>query len=103
MLGSDDGPIKQDIFGLKDPPVYFEEIDDKIKSDNWLVGRVTMQEFSSKEQFEVGKGLLEKPYRDFIAQQPAPTVAVVIDPSGKRFWNTHKLSTQNAFEVLTER
>ncbi len=50
MLGSLDGRIKQNIWGLKDASKYFEEPAAKIKVDAWLVGRVTtMQEFCSKE------------------------------------------------------
>jgi hypothetical protein len=48
MLGSVDGRIKQDIWGFKDHHKYFEETAEKIPADAWLVGRVTMQEFSSK-------------------------------------------------------
>ncbi len=103
MLGSVDGRIKQDIWGLKDPHIYFEETADKIKADAWLVGRVTMQEFSSKKQYDVGEGPLNKPQEDFIAPQTAATFAVVIDPSGKCFWDTNMVSTEQVIEVLTEK
>ena len=53
MLGSVDGRIKQDIWNLDDPHKYFEETAEKIPADAWLVGRVTMQEFSSKKHFDL--------------------------------------------------
>ncbi|RYG30996.1 MAG: hypothetical protein EOO01_35990 [Chitinophagaceae bacterium] len=51
MLGSVDGRIKQNIWGFKDHHKYFEETAEKIPADAWLVGRVTMQEFSSQESY----------------------------------------------------
>ncbi len=50
MLGSVDGRIKQNIWGFKDHHKYFEVPASEIKADAWLVGRTTMQEFSSKKK-----------------------------------------------------
>jgi len=98
-----DGRIKQTIWGLKDHHKYFEEPAAKIKADAWLVGRVTMQEFSSKRKYNLSgyKGDLLK--RDFAAKQSAKTFAVVIDPSGKCFWDNNMVSTEHVIEVLTEK
>ena len=103
MLGSVDGRIKQNIWGFKDHHKYFEEPASKIKADAWLVGRITMQEFSSKKKHTLGKqkGPIRKD--DFVALQPAKTFAVVIDPSGKCFWETNQVSTEHVIEVLTEK
>ncbi|WP_207531896.1 dihydrofolate reductase family protein [Desertivirga arenae] len=100
MLGSVDGRIKQDIWGFKDHHKYFEETAEKIAADAWLVGRVTMQEFSSKNTPELLNGA-SVPKEDFVAQKSA-TYAVVIDPSGKCFWETNMVSTEHVIEVLTE-
>ncbi|WP_207427550.1 RibD family protein [Pedobacter sp. SYSU D00535] len=102
MLGSVDGRIKQDIWGFKDHHKYFEETAAKIEADAWLVGRVTMQEFSSKEEHDLSlfPNVIAK--EDFVADQPAKVYAVVIDPSGKCFWDTNMVSTEHVIEVLTE-
>jgi riboflavin biosynthesis pyrimidine reductase len=103
MLGSVDGRIKQDIWGFKDHHKYFEETAEKIPADAWLVGRVTMQEFSSKNPYPLDQETDPVPKEDFVARQPAKTYAVVIDPSGKCFWDTNRVSTEHVIEVLTEK
>lgn len=102
MLGSVDGRIKQNIWGFKDHHKYFEETAAKIKADAWLVGRVTMQEFSAKKKpaLPSGKPRIEK--KDFVARQ-AKTYAVVIDPSGKCYWEHNMVSTEHVIEVLSEK
>lgn len=102
MLGSVDGKIKQDIWGLKDHHKYFEEPASKIKADAWLVGRVTMQEFSSKKNPPLPAGRIHLPKEDFVADQPVKQYAVVIDPSGKCRWDKNMVSTEHVIEVLTE-
>lgn len=101
MLGSVDGRIKQNIWGLKDASKYFEETAEKIPADAWLVGRVTMQEFSSKNIPALQDA--QVPKEDFVAERISDTFAVVIDPSGKCFWDSNKVSTEQVIEVLTER
>lgn len=103
MMGSVDGRIKQDIWGFKDHHKYFEEPASKIKADAWLVGRVTMQEFSSKKKPKLTSSRVNIPKEDFVAEQPAKAFAVVIDPSGKCFWDTNMVSTEHVIEVLTEK
>ncbi len=103
MLGSVDGKIKQNIWGLKDHHKYFEEPAAKIKADAWLVGRTTMQEFSSKKALPPAIGRVIVPKEDFVAPQQSKTFAVVIDPSGKCTWDTNMVSTEQVIEVLTEK
>lgn len=103
MLGSVDGRIKQNIWGFKDHHKYFEEPASKIKADAWLVGRVTMQEFSSKKNPPLPKGRFTIPKEDFVGEHDARTYAVVIDPSGKCRWDTNMVSTEHVIEVLTEK
>ena len=98
-----DGRIKQTIWGLKDHHKYFEEPAAKIKADAWLVGRITMQEFSSKKKYNLNSYKGEVPKKDFVAKQSSKTFAVVIDPSGKCFWDTSMVSTEHVIEVLTEK
>jgi 2,5-diamino-6-(ribosylamino)-4(3H)-pyrimidinone 5'-phosphate reductase len=102
MLGSVDGRIKQNIWGFKDHHKYFEETAARIKADAWLVGRVTMEEFSSKKKPKLAAGRANISKVDFVARQ-AKTYAVVIDPSGKCHWDTNMVSTEHVIEVLTEK
>ncbi|MBT1703808.1 dihydrofolate reductase family protein [Chryseosolibacter indicus] len=103
MLGSVDGRIKQNIWGLKDHHKYFEEPASKIKADAWLVGRTTMQEFSSKKNYKTEAVRANIPKEDFVAEQPVKKYAVVIDPSGKCYWDTNMVSTEHVIEVLSEK
>jgi 2,5-diamino-6-(ribosylamino)-4(3H)-pyrimidinone 5'-phosphate reductase len=103
MLGSVDGRIKQNIWGFKDHHKYFEETAAKIKADAWLVGRVTMQEFSSRKAYPKARGRVNIPKEDFVAEYDAKAFAVVIDPSGKCNWDTNMVSTEHVIEVLTEK
>lgn len=102
-LGSIDGKIKQDIWGLTDHHKYFEEPAAKIKADAWLVGRVTMQEFCSKKKYTLSNKKSSLKKEDFVATQPVNKYCVVIDPSGKCFWDTNMVSTEHVIEVLTEK
>ena len=103
MFGSVDGKIKQTIWGLKDAHKYFEEPAAKIKADAWLVGRVTMEEFSSKKKHKLPTGKIEIPKGDYVAERKAKMFAVVIDPTGKCYWDTNMVSTEQVIEVLTEK
>ena len=67
MLGSVDGRIKQNIWGFKNHHKYFEETAEKIKADAWLVGRVTMEEFSSKRKPKLTTSRAIVPKKDFIS------------------------------------
>lgn len=102
MLGSVDGRIKQNIWNLDDPHKYFEETAARIPADAWLVGRVTMQEFSSKKEYDLRPTATPLGREDFVANQPLKAYAVVIDPSGKCLWDTNNVSTEQVIEVLTE-
>lgn len=102
MLGSVDGRIKQNIWGFKNHHKYFEETAEKIKADAWLVGRVTMEEFSAKRKPSLKAGRVVVPKTDWVAKQ-SKTYAVVIDPSGKCYWDTNMVSTEHVIEVLTEK
>lgn len=102
-LGSIDGKIKQDIWGLSDHHKYFEEPAAKIKADAWLVGRVTMQEFCSKKKYKLSNKNSNLKKEDFVANQPVKKYCVVIDPSGKCLWDINMVSTEHVIEVLTEK
>jgi riboflavin biosynthesis pyrimidine reductase len=103
ILGSVDGRIRQTIWGLKDHHLYFEIPAAKIPADAWLVGRITMQEFSSKRKYRLPPAHKNVPKTDFVAQHRARTFAVVVDPEGKCRWDNNMVSTEHVIEVLTKR
>src|SRR3954470_22143726 len=112
-----DGRIKPTIWGLPDSAKYFEEPAAQIKADAWLVGRVTMQEFSSKKKHKLRSVSGKDLRKDFVALQTSNTYAVVIDPAGKCEWDGNMvfaaspdgMKTQSnevgehVIEVLTEK
>src|SRR6476620_6160802 len=62
-----------------------------------------MQEFSSKKKYNLTQYKGDLPKKDFVAKQSSKTFAVVIDPSGKCFWDSNRVSTEHVIEVLTEK
>lgn len=103
-LSSIDGRIKATNWPPLDQARIFESTAEKIKADAWVVGRTTMQEFSSKKAHRLGKpdrSISKK--EDFVGEHTAKMYAVVIDPSGKCRWDSNLVSTEHVIEVLTER
>lgn len=103
ILGSVDGRIRQTIWGIKDHHIYFEKPAAQIPADAWLVGRVTMQEFSSRKKFRLPRAIGKVSKKDFVGDKNAKTYAVVVDPSGKCRWDNNMVSTEHVIEVLTEK
>jgi len=88
------------------PPVktsVFESTAETFKSDAWVVGRTTMQEFSSKKPHRLGAPGASIPKEDSVGAHSQKTYAVVIDPSGKCRWDSNSVSPEHVIEVLTEK
>jgi riboflavin biosynthesis pyrimidine reductase len=62
-----------------------------------------MQEFSSKQNYAISQNRQSVPVEDFVAPGLVKSYAVVIDPSGKCFWDTNMVSTEHVIEVLSEK
>ena len=80
----------------------FESTAAKIKADAWLVGRTTMQEFSSKKAHRLGPADRTLDKTDFVGKHTAKTYAVAIDAKGKCRWDKNMVSTEHVIEVLTK-
>jgi 2,5-diamino-6-(ribosylamino)-4(3H)-pyrimidinone 5'-phosphate reductase len=102
MMSSVDGRIKQHNWGLRNAGKLFETTAAKIKVDAWLVGRKTMEEFSSHEPRRKRRGSFRIPRVDFVADYRNDTFAVAIDPHGKCHWDANTVDTEHVIEVLTE-
>jgi riboflavin biosynthesis pyrimidine reductase len=102
MISSVDGRIKQNNWPLKNPARIYEEHAAKIKADGWIVGRITMQEFSSKNPRRKRPGRFDVPKGDFVAKYNTKTFAIAIDPRGKLSWDSNMVDTEHVISVLTE-
>jgi len=103
-LSSIDGRIQVHNWpGMKTSAHLFESTAEKIKADAWVVGRVTMQEFSSKKAQKLPKADRSIGKEDFVGEHSAKTYAVAIDPAGKCRWDSNMVSTEHVIEVLTEK
>lgn len=102
-MGSVDGRIQATKWGLKNAAAFFEKPASKIQADAWIVGRTTMQEFSSKKPYRKRQGTFRVPKTDFVGEHSSKTYAVAIDPSGKCHFDSNMVSTEHVIQVLTER
>ena len=103
ILSSIDGRIQLHNWPPLGSSNVFESTAETFKSDAWIVGRTTMQEFSSKKSHRLGKPDASIPKKDFVGSHSAKTYAVAIDPSGKCRWDSNRVSTEHVIEVLTEK
>lgn len=103
VLSSIDGRIQVHNWPPMNTSGIFERTAETFKSDAWVVGRTTMQEFSSKKPHRLGRRDASIPKEDFVGAHSAKTYAVAIDPSGKCRWDSNMVSTEHVIEVLTER
>jgi riboflavin biosynthesis pyrimidine reductase len=102
MMTSIDGRIQQKNWGYRNSTGLFEETAAKIKVDAWVVGRTTMEEFSSHKPRSKRRGSFPIPKVDFVADHRSRTFAVAIDPHGKCHWESNRVDTDHVIEVLTE-
>jgi riboflavin biosynthesis pyrimidine reductase len=102
MMSSVDGRIKQHNWGFKNPARLYEEAAAKIKTDGWIVGRITMEEFSSKKPRRNRPGHFDVPKEDFVAKYNTKTFAIGIDPHGKLSWDSNMVDTEHVISVLTD-
>ncbi len=103
VLSSIDGRIQVHNWPPLATANLFERTAATITSDAWIVGRTTMQEFSSKRSHRLGKPDPSISKEDFVGSHSAKTYAVAIDPLGKCRWDSNMVSTEHVIEVLTER
>lgn len=102
-LSSIDGRIQGRNWPKLNAANIFESTAETIKSDAWIVGRTTMQEFSSKKAHRLGRPDPSIRKEDFVGEHRTRTYAVAIDPSGKCRWDSNMVSTEHVIEVLSER
>lgn len=102
MISTVDGKIIDKRWPINGAEI-FETSAATIKSDGWIVGRTTMQSFSSQKPRRKRRGRFNVPKTDFVGEYTQKTYAVVIDPSGKLNWEVNYVDTEHVIEVLTEK
>lgn len=80
----------------------YEETAATIKSDGWIVGRVTMAEFSSKKTRIKRKGSFKVPKGDFVAPHDQKTYAIGLDRHGKLSWDKNNVDTEHVIIATCE-
>jgi 2,5-diamino-6-(ribosylamino)-4(3H)-pyrimidinone 5'-phosphate reductase len=100
ILSTIDGRIVSP--ALNNASKLFETTAAQLKADAWLVGRTTFQEFCSQKPLRRRRGRFTVPKGDFVAPYDTKTFAVGIDPEGKCRWESNRIDTEHAIEVLTE-
>lgn len=103
ILSSVDGRIQGPRWPRAGLAGLFESTAAKIPADAWIVGRRTMEEFSSPKAHRLPAPDPSIPRTDFVGRHRAKAYAVAIDPSGKCRWDRNMVSTEHVIEVLTER
>lgn len=102
MTTTVDGKIKPTIWpkGTNIHKLY-EQCHKKLKGDAWIIGRTSMEGYSSSK---IRLGLPDPSIKkeDFIGDKAAKRFAVVIDPSGKCRWDSNKITGDHVVEILSK-
>ncbi len=102
MTTTVDGKIKPTLWP-KDTNIHrlYESCHKKLKGDGWIIGRTSMQGFSSsKIKLPKTKGTIIK--RDFVGDLQAQSFAIVIDRAGKCLWDSNSITGDHVIEILSE-
>jgi 2,5-diamino-6-(ribosylamino)-4(3H)-pyrimidinone 5'-phosphate reductase len=107
MISSLDGRIDScrwtgDVKGYEYFVKEYETIHETFGATSWIVGRTTMQEFTSNPAVAFDN-TAPLPRETYNAAPHESTFAVVIDPSGKLTWNTYEVNGDAVIEVLSDR
>jgi riboflavin biosynthesis pyrimidine reductase len=81
----------------------YEQCHNKLKGDAWIIGRTSMQGFSSSKIKTLPRPGSSLKKEDFIGDQGALSFAIVIDQSGKCRWESNSITGDHIIEILTEK
>jgi 2,5-diamino-6-(ribosylamino)-4(3H)-pyrimidinone 5'-phosphate reductase len=104
MSSSVDGKIQANIWP-KDSPVHslYEKCHESFNADAWIIGRTSMQGFSSSKIKSLGPPDPSIKKEDFIGDEKASSYAIGVDPSGKCRWESNSITGDHVIEILTEK
>lgn len=104
MVTSVDGKIQTKNWpGLSSTYGLYEKCHESFKGDAWIVGRTTMEGFSSSKRRAAGKPDPSLKKVDFVGDAKAKSFAIVIDGSGKCYWDKNSITGDHVIEILTEK
>src|SRR4051812_1131116 len=104
MTTSLDGKIQTTIWP-KNTNVHrlYERCHNELNGDAWIIGRTSMEGFSSSKIRRLPKPDASIKKEDFIGDESASKFAIVIDRSGKCRWDSNSISGDHVIEILTEK
>jgi riboflavin biosynthesis pyrimidine reductase len=82
----------------------YDKTADQLKTQAWVCGTVTMEEFSGPGRFRPSSGKRSNtPKTDWIVEDGSKSFAVAIDASGRLNWRSNDVNGDRLIVVLTER
>jgi riboflavin biosynthesis pyrimidine reductase len=79
---------------------YFEQVNEELAADAWLVGRVTGQEFAKGQPYPASKQTF--PRLPWLPRREAKACGVVLDAHGKIGWGRSDIGGDPIVAVLSE-
>jgi riboflavin biosynthesis pyrimidine reductase len=99
-----DGKIRTNNWPTNSPiQGLYEECHQSLDAKAWMVGRTTMESFSSSKIKSLGKADPSIKKEDFIGDENAASFAIVLDASGKCRWDSNAISGDHIVEILTKK
>ncbi|HET9887899.1 MAG TPA: RibD family protein [bacterium] len=89
----------------KNSPIQglYEECHKSLDANAWIVGRTTMESFSSSKTKTLGKSDPSIKKDDFVGDNSASSFGIVLDPSGKCRWDSNAVMGDHIIEILTKK
>jgi riboflavin biosynthesis pyrimidine reductase len=81
----------------------YEQCHEQLKGDAWIIGRTSMEGYSSSRIKTLPKPDPSIEKIDFIGDRTASSFAIVIDQSGKCRWDSNSITGDHVIEILTEK
>ncbi|TDY20987.1 riboflavin biosynthesis pyrimidine reductase [Paraburkholderia sp. BL6665CI2N2] len=102
MMSSLDGRSLTDGWHLDYVSDLYESTAATFEADDWICGRVTMQEIAHGTDYPEGLAKGAVPRTDHFAERKADQYAISIDPQGRVAWKSNSALKSHVVEVLTE-
>jgi 2,5-diamino-6-(ribosylamino)-4(3H)-pyrimidinone 5'-phosphate reductase len=104
MTTSVDGKIKPRLWPKKtNIHSLYEQCHKKLKGDGWIIGRTSMEGYSSKKIKTLPNPDKSIGKKDFIGDENASSFAIVVDQSGRCRWDSNSITGDHIIEILTEK
>ena len=81
----------------------YERCHEELKGDAWIIGRTSMEGFSSRKIVALPRADRSRIGKDFVGDLKATRFAIVVDPKGKCRWDGNSITGDHVIEVLTQK